>query len=154
MNYDWFPPDEESIHPLSIEAIVLACYPLCSTKVSTVSILYQSRLSFWLFIASSAGGNSASIHPLSIEAIVLATSVRSRCVMWYVYPSSINRGYRSGPHFLDRRSSHVTVSILYQSRLSFWLPTIVAIAGHSPCIHPLSIEAIVLALNAALLGNL
>ncbi len=86
-----------------------------------VSILYQSRLSFWLASQSPTTTTSACIHPLSIEAIVLAGR-RAHGVAW-----------ASG------------VSILYQSRLSFWQGMNNKFGGLMESIHPLSIEAIVLA---------
>ncbi len=112
------------IHPLSIEAIVLApgrhgidrrdvgVSILCQSRLSfwraarsssvsnpnSVSILCQSRLSFWR--RSSANGTVSTrsrIHPLSIEAIVLASlGSAPMASVWTQYPSSVNRGYRSG----------------------------------------------------------
>ena len=65
--------------------------------------------------------HSARIHPLSIEAIVLAVSLLGCALIFVKYPSSINRGYRSG-YLLHPVQRH-----------------------DGACIHPLSIEAIVLA---------
>ncbi len=110
----------DGIHPLSIEAIVLAAMIARGERhLSEVSILYQSRLSFWL-TWRCASWTLPSIHPLSIEAIVLAQQRQATAHRWHcihplsieaivlaerafvtagryeVYPSSINRGYRSG----------------------------------------------------------
>ncbi len=87
-----------------------------------------------------------------------------------MYPSSVNRGYRSGCRSYGAEKSLILVSILCQSRLSFWrpLPCKLIICGrvypssvnrgyrsgtdnhayrrqYLAGIHPLSIEAIVLA---------
>ena len=133
------------IHPLSIEAIVLAVTRRLVLGLIEVSILYQSRLSFWRRIprlhgyhyrrypssinrgyrsgmAAGAATPASSKYPSSINR-----GYRSGPTTWYVkedddtYPSSINRGYRSGPTPIWRS------------------------AFHRNSIHPLSIEAIVLA---------
>ncbi len=62
-----------------------------------------------------------------------------------MYPSSINRGYRSGVAAALNRGIQPLVSILYQSRLSFWQDGFEPVYHFSTGIHPLSIEAIVLA---------
>ncbi len=85
------------------------------------------------------------IHPLSIEAIVLAFTQQWRWAVILRYPSSINRGYRSGDGESDTYRSEILVSILYQSRLSFWPRATHPINKAAKGIHPLSIEAIVLA---------
>ncbi len=65
-------------------------------------------------------------------------------ISWY--PSSVNRGYRSGIEQYDWYKIDSSVSILCQSRLSFWQDARYGRVGVFDCIHPLSIEAIVLAL--------
>ncbi len=62
-----------------------------------------------------------------------------------MYPSSINRGYRSGIAAVSVSFAIIKVSILYQSRLSFWLGAQIRQDYTWAGIHPLSIEAIVLA---------
>ncbi len=108
------------IHPLSIEAIVLArILTLGQHLVWQVSILYQSRLSFWLQEAIKAGTQN-----------IVSILYQSRLSFWHpghapavwilLYPSSINRGYRSGNDAYGSNPQWYVVSILYQSRLSFW----------------------------------
>ncbi len=70
------PTTKPRIHPLSIEAIVLA---------EQVLIILP---------------HVSGIHPLSIEAIVLARKGKTSKPQRNKYPSSINRGYRSGQHRL------------------------------------------------------
>ena len=86
-----------------------------------VSILYQSRLSFWL--AAQWGGMVAlwsCIHPLSIEAIVLAAERQiSYMDIKRIHPLSIEAIVLAVQFFVAYRRGCV-VSILYQSRLSFW----------------------------------
>ncbi len=91
-----------------------------------VSILYQSRLSFWLGDGQREV-YAGCIHPLSIEAIVLAFYRRRiHRISVCIHPLSIEA---------------IVLAALY--RLGYWL---------SVGIHPLSIEAIVLASYTACLA--
>ncbi len=84
-----------------------------------VSILYQSRLSFWRVNIGPSVEYGIGIHPLSIEAIVLAFSwVTDSNKSQRIHPLSIEAIVLASNYLFQRCDG--LVSILYQSRLSFW----------------------------------
>ena len=142
-------PAPTSIHPLSIEAIVLAnlgstesfasaSYPssinrgyrsgMRSTSVATIYRSYPSSINRGYRSGSDwpPSPPTSSSYPSSINRGYrsgIGKATRRGWMRWY--PSSINRGYRSGIVFVYLPVISMLVSILYQSRLSFWLKKLI-----------------------------